>query len=255
MFAALPMYDWEEVRPATDLLWAHLRDALRAEGLEAPDTLDRSTAHDAGWARPDLLLGQICNLPYRAAFRGKVHRLGAMDYDLPDCPPGHYRSVIVCRAEHAALPLAGLLTRPAAYNDALSQSGWGGLWMLAQDMGVSPDPVLRTGAHRASIEAVAEGRADLAAIDAVTWRLATRFHAPAGTLRVVGHTPATPGMTLITALPDPAPAQRVLTRALANLPGTVTQTLGLRALIPLPPAAYDIPLPPDPLQSRAKSRN
>ena len=37
----LPMYDWPELRDATDGLWAALRDALRAEGVAAPEALSR----------------------------------------------------------------------------------------------------------------------------------------------------------------------------------------------------------------------
>ena len=39
--AALPMYDWPELRAETDRLWATLRDGLRAVGVSAPDALDR----------------------------------------------------------------------------------------------------------------------------------------------------------------------------------------------------------------------
>ncbi|MGN6537639.1 MAG: phosphate ABC transporter substrate-binding protein, partial [Mesorhizobium sp.] len=35
--AALPMYDWPEVRAEVDAQWARLRDALRRRGVDAPD--------------------------------------------------------------------------------------------------------------------------------------------------------------------------------------------------------------------------
>ena len=35
--AALPMYDWPEVRGETDALWVKIRDALQARGIAAPD--------------------------------------------------------------------------------------------------------------------------------------------------------------------------------------------------------------------------
>ena len=34
--AALPMYDWPEVRAETDALWAAIGDGLRNAGLDAP---------------------------------------------------------------------------------------------------------------------------------------------------------------------------------------------------------------------------
>src|SRR5690606_12017203 len=42
--AALPMYDWPEVRPEVDAQWVRLRDHLRRQGIEAPKTLVRRNA-------------------------------------------------------------------------------------------------------------------------------------------------------------------------------------------------------------------
>ena len=58
--------------------------------------------------------------------------------------------------------------------------------------------LVETGAHVESARAVAEKRADIAAVDAVTWRGITR-HAepmPMPMLRVLGQTRATPGTGL-----------------------------------------------------------
>jgi hypothetical protein len=119
MIAALPMYDRPENRAAHDALWALIRDGLRARGIEAPDELDRQTPYDEGWGRPDLVLGQICNLPWRARFRDRVTVIGTSDYGIPDTPSGHYRSVIVARSE-GEVPAAPRW----AINDPLSCSGW-----------------------------------------------------------------------------------------------------------------------------------
>jgi len=35
------MYDWPEVRAATDEIWHALRDWLRGRGFDAPDELER----------------------------------------------------------------------------------------------------------------------------------------------------------------------------------------------------------------------
>jgi hypothetical protein len=42
MIASLPMYDWPEVREATDAWWAGLARHLRDAGFEAPDRLTRA---------------------------------------------------------------------------------------------------------------------------------------------------------------------------------------------------------------------
>lgn len=243
MFAALPMYDRIENAAAHNALWAGIRTHLG----RGPEHLDRDTKYDEGWARPDLLVGQICNLPYRAVFRDRVTRIGCADYGLTDTPAGYYHSVYVVRAEDAPRGLAPALLGRFAFNDALSQSGWGSAYADVTAQGLQFHTTIRTGAHIESMRAVTEGRADLACIDAVTWRMFEAWEPAAQGLRVIGRTRASPGMTFITAPQnDPAPLFDAIETAISNLPENHAQTLGLRGIKRLPDSAYDIPLPPAP---------
>jgi ABC-type phosphate/phosphonate transport system substrate-binding protein len=76
-------------------------------------------------------------------------------------------------------------------------SGW---LSLARDLGGDPGvlagAVIETGGHRASIRAVAEGRADLTAIDCRSWALALRHEPCAQDLVVVGWTGGAAGPAL-----------------------------------------------------------
>lgn len=245
MIAALPMYDRPETAAAHDALWALVRDGLRARGVDAPGALDRGAGHMEGWARPDLLLGQMCNLPWRARFRDRVTILGAACYDIP-ADPGEYHSVLVARVDDAA-------PGPRfALNDALSNSGWDMPQEWARAAGVALRPVLVTGSHAASLLAVAEGRADLAGIDAVTFRAMLRWDAAARDVRVVARTRPTPGMSFVTAAAnDPAPIRAALAEALIAMPDWVVDTLGLHGMAVLPPSAYDRLLPPAPVIAAA----
>lgn len=245
MIAALPMYDRPETAAAHDALWALVRDGLRARGLAAPDALDRALDYREGWARPDLILGQVCNLPFRAGLRGRVTVIGAADHGLPGDPPGFYHSVIVARADDDRP--ASALAHCFAVNDALSNSGWDNAVHWARAAGVTLRPVVVTGSHEGSVRAVASGEADLAAIDAVSWEGFRRWTPAARTLRVLGRTRTSPGMTFITRQgEDPAPYREALAAAIAALPGGPAALLGLRGVVVLPPSAYDLPLPPDP---------
>ncbi len=240
MIATLPMYDRPENAAAHDALWAGVREALSARGIVAPDALDRTVDHVEGWGRPDLLLGQICNLPWRARFRGHVTILGAATYDAGD-GPGLYHSVIVARRDD---PSPG---PRFALNDPLSNSGWDMPQEWARLAGVPLRPVLVTGSHAASLRAVAEGRADLAGIDAVTFRDMLRWDEAARGVRVLGRTASTPGMSFVTARAnDPAPIRAALEEALAGLTPDLAEVLGLRGVAALPPSAYERPLPPAP---------
>lgn len=241
MIAALPMYDRPEIRWATDIFWGHIRDALRAGGITAPDELCRDADPWAIWQDPGLVLAQTCGLPFRARLHDKVALVATPDYGLPGCPPGHYNSVIIARP--GPLP-----DRPRlAINDPLSQSGWAALaaWIAAQR--VAPGPITVTGAHAASARAVADGVADLAAIDAQTWRLLLR-HAGADPGLEIARTPPTPGLPLITALAQPPTAvAQAVAQGLAWLDPAARAALDLRGIVQIEKAAYlALPLPPEP---------
>ena len=247
MIATLPMYLWPANLAAHDRLWALIRDGLRAHGVDAPDALDYDLAHMDSWARPDLVLSQICNLPYRAQFRGQVTLIGAADYALPDAEPGFYHSVFVVRADDPAHTLADAAGYPMAINEPLSNSGWGVPQQFALSQGLSLNPTLRTGAHRESLRAVVDGRAGLAALDGITWLNMQRWEPMAARAKVIARSHATPGMTFVTAANrDPAPYFMAIDAAIKALPQADRTTLNLRGLVALPGAAYDIPLPPFP---------
>lgn len=246
MIAALPMYDRPETRAAHDALWSLIRDGLRARGVAAPDALDREAGLWEAWESPALVLGQVCNLPYRARLRGRVRLVGAGDYGLEGTAPGYYHSVFIARAEDAADP-AAFRDRRFAFSEALSQSGWGAPQAWAAERGFRFPASLETGAHRESARAVAEGRADLAAIDAVSWRLIERWDgAIAASLRVVGRTGASPGISFATAAADPAPHLEAVSEAVAALDPASRATLGLQGVRRLPERAYaDLPPAPE----------
>ena len=249
MIAALPMYARAALAPANDRYWGAIRDQLRAAGMAAPDALSRG-ADDLWplWTAPDLVLAQTCGLPYRTRLHGKVTLVGTPDFALAGCKPGYYCSVLVARADDPR-NLAGLMAGRFAYNDALSQSGWAAAHNHVAGLGLALRPTLRSGGHRRSAVAVVERRADLAAIDAVTWRLMQRHDGGlTATLREVARTAPTPGLPYITALGhDPAVLFAAIAAALAGMADDDRQALGLRGLVSIPAAAYLAqPVPPPP---------
>jgi ABC-type phosphate/phosphonate transport system substrate-binding protein len=144
-------------------------------------------------------MSQTCGFPYRSRLHGQVLLVGTPDYGVDGCAPGHYRSVFVARADDPRDRIEQFDGAGLAYNEALSQSGWAAPQTHAAQIGIRLLPALETGAHSQSARAIAEGRADVAALDAVTWRLLQRFDSVTRELRVVGLTDPTPGLPLITA--------------------------------------------------------
>lgn len=243
MIASLPMYDRAETREAHDRLYAAFRDHLGY----GPNALNREIAYDASWNRRDLLLGQICNLPYRVQFRSRLTPIACGDHQLPDTPAGFYYSVFIVREEDADRGLAPAALGRFAYSDAMSHSGWGAPFARLAEQGLQFRDTLRTGSHEASVRAVASGRADLAAIDAVTWRMMCQWDPDVAALRVIGRTGLSPAMTFVTtAAHDPDVLRPALEAAISDLSDAEKDLLRLYGLRVVPAKAYDIPLPPAP---------
>lgn len=248
MIASLGMYDRAECQPANDRYWALIRDGLRAAGLPAPDGLTRGEgAFWSAWTAPDLVLSQTCGLPYRARLHGKVTLIGTPDFGIEGCPPGYYRSVIIARADDRRNTLMAFDGARFAYNEQLSQSGWAAPQAHAHALGLHLPASLCSGGHRASALAIAQGHADIAALDAVTWRL-IKAHDPAlaALLRVVDQTSPTPGLPYISAPgSDAATLFAAIQAAIDALSEADRNTLGLCQLIAIPAAQYlALPLPP-----------
>lgn len=167
---SLPMYDFERLRPAHDLLWAAIAEGLRSVGIDAPSGLTHANDVHALWHDQDLFLSQSCGWPLVTELDGQVSTIGTFTYDIPsrDENDGWYRSVIVTPIGGAADPIG-----PAAVNSFSSLSGW-----ISLRAAIGGDehsrPVVLTGSHVASLAALRDGRAAVAAIDGVTHALIAR---------------------------------------------------------------------------------
>lgn len=205
MIADLSMYDWPGLRGATDAFWAEVAMRLRARGIAAPAALTRGRDHAAGWADPDLLLGQTCGMPFVSGLCGGAVIVARPDYALPEAAGGFYRSVIVVRAEAAGTALPEWRGCRVAVNEWRSYSGHVALRAhLAALRPGATEPffaaAVPSGSHRESAGLVARGAADLAALDGVVWAL-LQAEAPevAARLAVIGRTDPAPALPFITA--------------------------------------------------------
>lgn len=244
MIAALGMYDMAPLQGANDRFWSLIREALG----DGPAHLSRDKDLWDVWQSPDLLLAQTCGLPYRTRLHGRVQLVGTPDYGLQGCPAGHYCSVFVARADDGRHGLDQLAAGTFAFNDGGSQSGWAAPVTHMAGLGLAPAQLLRSGGHALSAHAVAEGRADLAALDAVTWELLREHDPVTGRLREVARTVPTPGLPLITAAGrDAASIAKAVQRAISALAPGDRAALHLTALHAIPAADYlAVPTPAAP---------
>lgn len=246
--AALPMYDWPEVRSQTDAEWVRLRDGLHAAGIDAPEKLVRCNAdlppapggirdafgkviapdpatlppdeldYPTLWRHPALLFAQTCWGPMELGLARHVQVVGQPDYSGYEGGEGEfYSSAIVMRPasdphmrEGVAAPADGAPLIPIhllrdqrfIYNSADSMSG---ILALTRDLAVLGENLdmfasrRESGGHRASIQAVALGDADVAAIDCRSWAMAQRFEPAAKALEIVGWTARRKGLPYIAA--------------------------------------------------------
>ena len=240
MIASLPMYDRPETESAHNRLWENFRDGWPG----APADLTRGGNPWHHWKHSELLLSQTCGLPYRARLHGTVQLVGTPVHDLP-CPEGRYCSTIIARADDTRTTLLEFAEARPAVNDPLSQSGWAALDAKARDNGFRFSKPVITGSHAASAHAVANGVAEIAAIDAVSWKYISKFDGLEAVLKVLDHTPPTPALPYITAnAQDARKVFDTLRNAIQNLEDVDKSLLCLKDLARVRAEDYlELPMP------------
>ena len=247
MIAGLPLYDLPELEEATDALWRALARALGDEGVSrAPAHLTRGRETHELWSDPALAFSQICGYPLQRSFHDRLQVVATPRYTAPGCEGATYRSLLCAPVAGRRRGLADLAGARCAVNEISSHSG-----MNALRREVAPfarrgrffAEVVATGSHRRSLELLAAGGADVAAIDCVTFALLRRV-APelTGAVCVLGMTAAAPAPPYVISRGGPlraGPALAALRRVLADpILEPARRALLLDGVEVLPPGAY-----------------
>jgi ABC-type phosphate/phosphonate transport system substrate-binding protein len=236
MLATLPMYDWPEVRGATDQFWAIL---ARTSGYDI--LLNRSGNYMDAWNDPALVFSQSCGYPFTHQFRDKLIYVATAHYNADGCNGSNYCSIILAREQK---PVSAFRHSRAAINSPDSMSG-----MLALKLVTSPyddgveffSDVVESGGHTRSMELVRDGMADMCAIDAVCVDLARRYRPRLlEGLHEIARSPLVPGLPYVTRFGDPEKLAKAL-QSVINDPANkdVMKTLLISGLSILPVSAYD----------------
>jgi ABC-type phosphate/phosphonate transport system substrate-binding protein len=198
MIASLPMYDWPEVRAATDAWWEGLARHL---GVEIG--LDRRPDYFAVWRRQDLTFSQTCGYPLTHEFKGLLNYISTPHYAVAGCEGANYCSMVLTRENQ---PLESFRGAVAAVNNPDSMSG-----MLALKLVFAPfatggkffSKAVESGGHVNSMIAVRDGHADVCAIDAVCVAMATRYRPDyLQGLVEVARSPLVPSLPFVTRKPN-----------------------------------------------------
>ncbi|WP_085311431.1 phosphate/phosphite/phosphonate ABC transporter substrate-binding protein [Planktotalea arctica] len=232
MIANLMMYQRPQLVEAHARYWALIRKHLADAGMDSPETLSQDAEEFFVWKHSDLVLSQTCGMPYRTWLHDKVQLVGTPDYGLAGCPAGYYRSAIVVRADDTRTDVSAFKDAVFAYNQTFSQSGYAAPFWHLLPGGFWFENRLHTEQHLESARAVAAGRADIASLDAVTWRNIEAFEPFARDLRVLTWTEPTPGLPLITALGNDANLIfEAVKGAIAELDAQDKSLLGIRGIV------------------------
>jgi ABC-type phosphate/phosphonate transport system substrate-binding protein len=184
------------------------------------------------WVHPALLFAQTCWGPLELGLSKHVQLVGQPSYDAFEGGQGElYSSAIVMGSNGAPsagspgdggprLPLDLLRGKRFTFNSLDSMSGVIALERDLEALGEGLDIFSsrsESGGHRASIVAIAEGRADIAAIDCRSWAMARRFVPAARKLTVIGWTARRKGLPFITARTTPEEILAALREVVAAL--------------------------------------
>ena len=199
--AWLGMYDYAWTAKANDALWAALAARLRGAGIDAPPELTRGADPHQIWRDPRLIFGQTCGYPYVTGLSRLTAIVATPRYAFDGCEGAFHRSFVVARKHDARRELADFAGARAALNGRDSNSGMNLFRaMIAPLAQKKPffSQMLVTGSHMASLVALREGAADLAAIDCVTYGL-LRQGRPELTeaTEIIARTPLTPALPFI----------------------------------------------------------
>ena len=163
---------------------------------------------------PALGFGHTCGYPLMTQLHGAFTPFCTARFDVPGTEGKYYASQMIVNAESAIDELAACEGAIAAVNSPDSNSGMNTLRYELARIGAAPDfftEVLVTGGHLHSLEAVAERRADVAAIDCVTFQLIVDAYPKlACRVRSIGLTVKTCGLPFV--LPGSAPPEKLKLR-------------------------------------------
>lgn len=217
--ASLPMYDFPEVRAATDAWWSGVAKHMLKAGVdETPAQLQHDVPVKSLWQHKDLLLSQCCGFDVVFGFKDSLDVLLVTDWVVEGCHNGHYSSWIVVHEDSPHQHISDLFNGVAVINGRESHSGMHSLLTMVQPYskdGIFFQRIFESGAHADSLVAIQQKTADVAAIDCITYQLIKTYRPAAlNGIRVIGQTNAAPAHPYVTSSKTPEETQRRMQDAL-----------------------------------------
>ena len=183
-------------------------------------------------------LSHICGLPLVSQFQGRLMPLCAPHFDVEGIDGPEYFSYFMVRKNSHIQSIEQSRDCVVAINSIDSNSGMGVFrHELKKNYGIDQlefffQDIIYSGAHTESVQYLLEGKADIAAIDAVTYNYLQDINPElALELRIVGHSVKMTSPPLVTNMGnpicDPASFTQILNNGLIALDDDVRQRLNI----------------------------
>lgn len=245
----LPMYDAPEIQGANKEFWRMLAETLQELGVQdVPDDLVNPHDLPAFWSNPNLIFGQTCGYPLTHKLCGEAELIATPCYDVKGADGPRYGSAIIVAHSSSLKKLTDAKNHVAAINGYDSNTGMN-LFRVslarAGARGAFFSKIIVTGSHRASVDAIIRGEADIASIDIVSLAHFNRFDPELSSkIRIIVDTPKTPGLPFITSRANASLMREALRQALFAIVNKrprlqALEPLLLKDIIVLPRTAYD----------------
>ena len=193
-FCSWGMYAFTEVLQAA---WISLYKSLIPELISYSELEEqlRFNTDEATLRDQNLFIGQTCGYPLIKCYQGILEPLCVPVFDVNGCDDTQYRSVIIVPKQSDYQSLEDCAGKTVIINGTDSNSGMNLLRAAVNPLREGNTyfgSTLLSGSHLASLQAVAAGRADIAAIDCVTFALISEATPIlANRVRVIGYTEPT----------------------------------------------------------------
>ena len=149
----------------------------------------------------DLLIGHTCGYPLMTRLHDALTPLCVPCFDVPGASGRYYSSQFIVPSDSPIESLQQCRGKTVAINGRDSNSGMNVLRHALARLGARPHYFAETcitGSHRASLEAVASNRAQLAAIDCVSYQLlADQNPDLIAAVKIIGQSEQTCGLPLV----------------------------------------------------------
>ena len=224
LFVACGMYAFtDELRNAWQKLFEHFFK-LAKPTFEVDRLLNFETGH-AVLNNPSLWFGQTCGYPLVTAFRDTLTPISVPIFDVEGCDHKFYSSLLIVSKNSAFSKLEECKGSRAVINTSDSNSGMNVLRHAVaafNQQGTFFSEIQLSGSHLQSLTEVANQRADIAAIDCVSYRfIVDAWPELAARVKSVGFTAKTCG------LPFVIPKLRTINNNGENITECLNQALSL----------------------------